>query len=161
MNGEDSLVIELPDAQRTFQLGVYLGQQLAAGTVLLLNGDLGAGKTTLVQGLGRGLGINDAIVSPTFTLINEYREGRIPLYHFDLYRLETQEISALNIELFGDGVEYPLGIIAIEWAELLPELPPQFLSIELQNLDEGRTARFQNQGSSVDLRSLNSYFLAH
>ncbi len=154
-------MIELPDAQRTFQLGVYLGQQLAAGTVLLLNGDLGAGKTTLVQGLGRGLGINDAIVSPTFTLINEYREGRIPLYHFDLYRLETQEISALNIELFGDGVEYPLGIIAIEWAELLPELPPQFLSIELQNLDEGRTARFQNQGSSVDLRSLNSYFLAH
>ena len=165
MTGNDSLVIDLLDAHRTFQLGIYLGQQLAAGTILLLNGDLGAGKTTLVQGLGQGLGIRDTIVSPTFTLINEYREGRIPLYHFDLYRLETQEISALNIELFGDGVEYPLGIVAIEWAERLPELPPQFLSIELQSVDnsvdQGRTARFQNQGTPVDLRSLNSYFLAH
>ena len=78
----------LPDATATFELGVCFGKHLQPGHILLLNGDLGAGKTTLIQGLGSGLGITDPIVSPTFTLLCEYLEGRIPLYHFDLYRLE-------------------------------------------------------------------------
>ena len=142
----DSLLIALPDTQATEQLGLYLGQTLTAGTVLLLKGDLGAGKTSLVQGIGKGLGIQDAIVSPTFTLINEYPEGRIPLYHFDLYRLEPQEIPDLNLALFWDGIEYPLGLVAIEWAERLLDLPPHFLSIELHSWEDGRVARVQLGG---------------
>ncbi len=73
----------LADASATRSLGITLGKFLPAGSVILLSGELGAGKTTLVQGIGEGLGITDPIVSPTFTLINEYTEGRLPLYHLD------------------------------------------------------------------------------
>src|SRR3712207_9003146 len=99
--------IFLADAQATRSLGVKLGQSLSAGSVILLQGDLGAGKTTLVQGIGAGLGITDSIVSPTFTLINEYPEGRLPLYHLDLYRLQPQEVEALQLETYWEGVEMP------------------------------------------------------
>ncbi|MEO1299369.1 MAG: tRNA (adenosine(37)-N6)-threonylcarbamoyltransferase complex ATPase subunit type 1 TsaE, partial [Cyanobacteria bacterium J06636_16] len=75
----------LPNEAMTRALGLWLGQHLEAGTVLLLQGDLGSGKTTLVKGIGQGLGIPEAIDSPTFALINEYPQGRIPLYHVDLY----------------------------------------------------------------------------
>lgn len=131
--------IFLFNAEATRSLGVKLGQSLPAGSVILLEGDLGAGKTTLVQGIGEGLGIEDAIVSPTFTLINEYPEGRIPLYHLDLYRLEPSEVEALNLESYWEGVEFPLGIIAIEWAERLPYLPPNYLCLHLTYCaDSGR-----------------------
>lgn len=123
--------IVLKDAQATRSLGVRLGQFLPVGSVILLEGDLGAGKTTLVQGIGEGLEIEDAIVSPTFTLINEYPEGRIPLYHLDLYRLEPSEIEALNLDSYWDGVECPLGIVAIEWAERLPYKPQSYLHLRL------------------------------
>ncbi|MER3476571.1 MAG: tRNA (adenosine(37)-N6)-threonylcarbamoyltransferase complex ATPase subunit type 1 TsaE, partial [Leptolyngbya sp. ERB_1_2] len=83
--------IDLKNPTETRSLGIQLGQTLPAGTVLLLQGDLGSGKTSLVQGIGEGLGIQDAIESPTFTLINEYLTGRVPLYHFDLYRLEPHQ----------------------------------------------------------------------
>jgi tRNA threonylcarbamoyladenosine biosynthesis protein TsaE len=106
--------------------------------VILLEGDLGAGKTTLVQGIGEGLGIIDSIVSPTFTLINEYSEGRIPLYHLDLYRLESAEVEALNLESYWDGVEFPLGIVAIEWAERLPYKPQSYLHLCLTDSPESR-----------------------
>lgn len=119
----------LTDAEATRSLGIRLGQSLPAGSVILLEGDLGAGKTTLVQGIGEGLGIIDSIVSPTFTLINEYSEGRIPLYHLDLYRLEPAEVEALNLESYWDGVEFPLGIVAIEWAERLPYKPQGYLHL--------------------------------
>ncbi len=121
----------LADAEATRSLGVRLGQSLPAGSTILLAGDLGAGKTTLVQGIGEGLGITDAIVSPTFTLINEYPEGRIPLYHFDLYRLQPAEVETLNPESYWEGIEIPLGIVAIEWAERLPYLPPKYLHVQL------------------------------
>ncbi len=97
----------------------------------MLEGDLGAGKTTLVQGIGEGLGITDAIVSPTFTLINEYPEGRIPLYHLDLYRLKPAEVEALNLESYWEGFEFPLGIVAIEWAQRMPYLPSSYLRLLL------------------------------
>lgn len=151
--------IALPNAQATMQLGIHLGQQLPPGTTLLLKGDLGAGKTTLVQGIGRGLGIDEGIVSPTFTLINEYPEGRIPLYHFDLYRLEPTEVPALNLPLFWEGGEYPLGIVAIEWAERLRDLPAHFLEIKLQSTASGRVALFQSQGAWVDLGALDYFRL--
>jgi len=123
--------ILLTNTQETRQLGIKLGRNLSAGTVILLSGDLGAGKTTLVQGIGQGLGISDPIVSPTFTLINEYLEGRLPLYHFDLYRLSLPEVEALNLETYWEGGEFSLGIVAIEWAEKLKYLPNNYLQIQL------------------------------
>ncbi|NEP12536.1 MAG: tRNA (adenosine(37)-N6)-threonylcarbamoyltransferase complex ATPase subunit type 1 TsaE [Symploca sp. SIO2C1] len=123
--------IFLADAEATEALGISLGESLPAGSVILLEGDLGAGKTTLVQGLGKGLGITEQIVSPTFTLINEYPEGRIPLYHLDLYRLQPPEIETLNLEMYWEGIEIPLGIVAIEWAERLPYKPLSYLKISL------------------------------
>ena len=86
------MILSLPDAEATRKFGITLGRSLLAGTVILLQGDLGAGKTTLVQGIAEGLEIQDSIESPTFTLINEYLAGRIPLYHLDLYRLEPEEM---------------------------------------------------------------------
>jgi len=141
----------LSDAQATRSLGVRLGESLRAGSVILLEGDLGAGKTTLVQGIGAGLGIADAIVSPTFTLINEYPEGRVPLYHLDLYRLDSEAAAALNLESYWDGVEMPLGIVAIEWADRLPYLPDSYLHLNLTYLSEGGR---QAQLISVSMGSL-------
>jgi tRNA threonylcarbamoyladenosine biosynthesis protein TsaE len=131
--------IFLTDAEATRSLGVRLGQSLPAGSVILLEGDLGAGKTKLVQGIGEGLGITDSIVSPTFTLINEYTEGRLPLYHLDLYRLKPAEVEALNLESYWEGMEVPLGIVAIEWAERLQYKPLSYLHLHLTySKDNGR-----------------------
>ncbi|MBW4689190.1 MAG: tRNA (adenosine(37)-N6)-threonylcarbamoyltransferase complex ATPase subunit type 1 TsaE [Komarekiella atlantica HA4396-MV6] len=123
--------IFLADAEATLRLGITLGESLSAGSVILLEGDLGAGKTTLVQGIGKGLGITELVVSPTFTLINEYTEGRLPLYHLDLYRLEPPEVAALNLETYWEGIEVIPGIVAIEWAERMPYKPDSYLSINL------------------------------
>ncbi|MEB3210691.1 MAG: tRNA (adenosine(37)-N6)-threonylcarbamoyltransferase complex ATPase subunit type 1 TsaE, partial [Leptolyngbyaceae bacterium] len=90
--------LDLPTAHDTNQFGQMLGRSLPAGSVVLLQGDLGTGKTALVKAIGQGLGIPDDIVSPTFVLVNEYHAGRIPLYHFDLYRLEPSQVGALMIE---------------------------------------------------------------
>ncbi len=121
--------ISLPDTEATLRLGVLLGQSLPAGSVILLEGNLGAGKTTLVQGIGEGLGITEAILSPTFTLINEYTEARLPLYHLDLYRLQLSQVEALNPEIYWEGMEVPPGIVAIEWAQRLPYQPSNYLRI--------------------------------
>ncbi|NEQ43419.1 MAG: tRNA (adenosine(37)-N6)-threonylcarbamoyltransferase complex ATPase subunit type 1 TsaE [Leptolyngbya sp. SIOISBB] len=126
----------LPTDRATFALGQWLGERLAVGTVLLLTGDLGAGKTTLTKGIGRGLDIPDEIDSPTFTLINEYDSGRLPLYHVDLYRLAGAESDRLFLESYWEGIEYPPGIVAIEWAERLRYLPPEPLKINLSHHPE-------------------------
>lgn len=123
--------LTLRDATATRELGVQLGKLLPPGSVVLLEGDLGSGKTTLVQGMGSGLGITDAIDSPTFTLVNEYLEGRSPLYHLDLYRLSPAEVAALSLETYWDGVEVEPGIVAIEWAQRLPAKPPSYLHLHL------------------------------
>ncbi len=140
--------ISLPTPQSTHALGVALGRSLSAGRVILLEGDLGSGKTTLVQGLGTALGIEEPIVSPTFTLIQEYPEGRVPLYHFDLYRLQPSEVSALCPETYWEGFESPLGIVAIEWSERLEYLPPHYLQIQISpHFEGGRQADFQLVGN--------------
>jgi tRNA threonylcarbamoyladenosine biosynthesis protein TsaE len=135
-------IFKLADAHATYALGMDLAKTLTAGSVLLLTGNLGSGKTTLVQGLARGLNIEDSIVSPTFTIINEYFNGRLPLYHLDLYRLTPVEVDDLHLESYWLGLETELGIVAIEWAERLLNLPPDYLRIELtyDNVD-GRIAR--------------------
>ncbi len=133
------MVINLPDVQATQALGQALGEQLPAGSVLLLTGNLGSGKTTLVQGLGKGLGIAE-IDSPTFTLINEYTHGRLPLYHIDLYRLSPAEADALFLETYWEGIEVEPGIVAIEWSEQLAHLPPAYIELALSYLPQGRRA---------------------
>lgn len=127
----------LPNATATRSLGVYLGRVLPVRSVLLLEGDLGSGKTTLVQGLGAGLGIQTAIDSPTFTLVNEYLDGRLPLYHLDLYRLTPLELANLHLEIYWEGVETDPGIVAIEWAERLPYKPESFITIRFDYGLEG------------------------
>ncbi|XGV96229.1 MAG: tRNA (adenosine(37)-N6)-threonylcarbamoyltransferase complex ATPase subunit type 1 TsaE [Leptolyngbya sp. BL-A-14] len=141
---DDAKTIFLPDAEATRSLGVKLGQLLPAGSTLLLEGDLGSGKTTLVQGLGEGLGIRGAIDSPTFTLVNEYLEGRIPLYHFDLYRLDKAAAAALYPETYWEGVEVDPGIVAIEWSERLLYKPFNYLEVSLAyDAEAGRRARLK------------------
>jgi tRNA threonylcarbamoyladenosine biosynthesis protein TsaE len=100
----------------TEQIAGRLAHTLAAGEVLLLSGNLGAGKTAFVRGLARGLGIDPADVSsPTFTLVHEYRGGRLPLYHVDLYRLERAATEELGLEELGASD----GVLAIEWPDRL------------------------------------------
>jgi len=121
--------IFLSGPEDTDRLGRWLGRRLAAGTLLALKGDLGAGKTSLTQGLARGLGVPDGcpVVSPTFTLANEY-PGRVPLYHLDLYRLEGDELFEAGLdEYFFRG-----GVCVVEWAEKAEDdLPAPRLEIEL------------------------------
>lgn len=137
----------LKDTEAMRELGIKLAQSLPAGSTILLEGDLGSGKTTLVQGIGLGLGITEPIVSPTFTLINEYNEGRIPLYHLDLYRLQPAEVAVLNLDSYWEGLDFPLGIVAIEWAERLPYQPQTYLKITLNySIETGRQASFVSEG---------------
>ncbi|MDX1977014.1 MAG: tRNA (adenosine(37)-N6)-threonylcarbamoyltransferase complex ATPase subunit type 1 TsaE [Pseudanabaenaceae cyanobacterium bins.68] len=119
-----SLVLTSCSAGDTQAIAFELGQLLLPGSVLWLSGDLGAGKTTFVQGLARGLGITEAVTSPTFSLIDQYSGGRLPLYHVDLYRLEPEQVPDLHLYAYWQGQDFQPGILAIEWAERLASLPP-------------------------------------
>jgi tRNA threonylcarbamoyladenosine biosynthesis protein TsaE len=123
--------------QETLRLGERLGRSASAGDLLLLRGDLGAGKTTLTQGIARGLGISGAVNSPTFTLIKEYA-GRLPLFHVDLYRLgDAAEVEALGIE---DYLERG-GVCVVEWADRGDPLwPADWLRLDLR-ADGARSRR--------------------
>jgi tRNA threonylcarbamoyladenosine biosynthesis protein TsaE len=147
MPNNTSLTLTLATLEQTQTLGRSLGSLLRAGTVLLLEGDLGTGKTSLVQGLGAGLGIADLIVSPTFALIHEYHEGHLPLYHFDLYRLTPAEVNALHLETYWLGLEMPLGIAAIEWPDRLKPWPASHLHFQLAYAAEGRIATLTAVGT--------------
>ena len=121
-------------AAQTRRLGNRLGELMAGGEVICLTGDLGTGKTCLVQGIGAGLGVVDRIVSPTFTLINEYRGGRLTLYHVDLYRI----VDARAALAFGlDDYLYGEGVCAIEWAARVRDVwPEEMLLISMRHIDE-------------------------
>ena len=143
--------LNLPNLQATHDLGVRLGKTLKPGTVLLLTGDLGTGKTSLVQGIGVGLGIEETLESPTFTLLNEYHDGRVPLYHLDLYRLTPSEVTELYLEGYWDGTEAPLGIMAIEWCDRLPYLPDRYLNLTLTHTETGRNLSWNAMGDSQEI----------
>lgn len=99
-----------------------LAAELEAGDVIALTGDLGAGKTTLAKAIAKGLGVEETLTSPTFTILQEYESGRLPLYHFDVYRVHSEE------ELFEIGMEdyfYRSGVCLIEWADLIEDLLPE------------------------------------
>jgi tRNA threonylcarbamoyladenosine biosynthesis protein TsaE len=152
----DDIQFFLADSIATQKLGKLLGEILPVSTTILLEGDLGTGKTTLVQGIGLGLGIKEQIVSPTFSLIDEYNEGRLPLYHLDIYRLSGDEIEAIHPEIYWEGIEVPPGITAIEWSQLLPFKPDRYLQIELTHTDsQQRQVHLQIFGDlAIDLRDL-------
>ncbi len=105
----------------TFDIGKHIGENAKAGDIITLSGDLGVGKTVFAQGVAAGLGIKDHVCSPTFTILQVYDDGRLPLYHFDTYRIEDPgEMEAIGYEdyFFGDGV------CIIEWPEMVDDLLP-------------------------------------
>ena len=123
-------ITETNSAEETFALGRRIGQQARAGEVYTLIGDLGVGKTVLTQGVAAGLGIEEPVNSPTFTIMQIYEEGRLPFYHFDVYRIgDVEEMDEIGYEdyFYGDG------ICLIEWANLIEEiLPPAYKKITIE-----------------------------
>ena len=120
--------------EETQRLGAELARHLQSGDVLALTGEIGSGKTTLVRGLAEGLGIPvSSVASPSFVLVREYRRGRIPLYHSDLFRLEgVPETMTVGLEEYYEGD----GVTVIEWANKIPTiLPEQFLEIRFETMD--------------------------
>lgn len=108
--------------EETFSIGEQLGREAVAGRVYTLIGDLGTGKTVFTQGVAAGLGIAGPVNSPTFTIMQVYEEGRLPFYHFDVYRIgDAQEMDEIGYEEYFYGE----GVCLIEWADLIPELLPQ------------------------------------
>lgn len=135
---------------RTAELARRLAGVLRPGTVICLDGDLGAGKTLFVQNLAAGLGVQGEVTSPTFNLMNLYEDGRLPLVHFDLYRLEQEyELDEIG---FYDYAENPDGLVLIEWAEKFPEcLPEDHIALEIQRTDveNERVLVFSLAGSAL------------
>lgn len=116
------MVIESNCEKETYELGCRLGQEARAGQVYALVGDLGVGKTVFTKGLAVGLGIEEPVSSPTFTIVQVYEEGRLPFYHFDVYRIgDAEEMDEVGF----DDYVYGEGVSLIEWANLIEEILPQ------------------------------------
>ena len=127
-------IIESNKEQDTYDLGYELGQHAKPGQVFTLVGDLGVGKTVFTKGLAAGLGITEPVSSPTFTIVQTYDEGRIPFYHFDVYRIgDVEEMEEIGFDeyIFGEGV------CLIEWANLIEEiLPPHYQTVRIEKVLE-------------------------
>jgi tRNA threonylcarbamoyladenosine biosynthesis protein TsaE len=114
--------IEVFSPEETFALGKKIGEEAAPGTLIALEGDLGVGKTVFTQGIAEGLGITEPISSPTFTILQTYEEGRLPLYHFDVYRIgDVDEMDEIGYEEY----VYGQGLSIIEWAGLIRDILPK------------------------------------
>ena len=130
------MILETNSPQETFSAGRQLGEKAFPGQVITLTGDLGVGKTVFTQGLAKGLGIEEPVNSPTFTIVQVYDEGRLPLYHFDVYRIgDISEMDEVGYEdcFYGDGVTL------IEWSNMIEEILPEHVktvTIE-KNLEKG------------------------
>ena len=130
------MVIETRSPEETFQFGEKLGREAKPGQIYTLNGDLGTGKTVFTQGFAAGLGITEPVNSPTFTIVQIYEEGRMPFYHFDVYRIgDVEEMDEIGYEdcFYGEGV------CLIEWAELIEEiLPEHVIAVTIEkDLEQG------------------------
>lgn len=116
------MTIETFDEKETFALGRRLGEKAAAGQIYTLSGDLGVGKTVFTKGFAKGLQVEEAVSSPTFTIVQVYDGGRLPFYHFDVYRIgELEEMDEIGYEDYFYGA----GVCLIEWADLIRELLPE------------------------------------
>ena len=124
------MVVETRSPEETFALGEKIGRTALPGQIYTLTGDLGVGKTVLTQGVAAGLGIREAVSSPTFTIVQVYEEGRLPFYHFDVYRIgDIEEMEEIGYDdyFFGNGV------CLIEWAELIADImPEENISIKIE-----------------------------
>ena len=130
------MVIETHDPEETFEVGRTIGMNAKPGQIYTLTGDLGVGKTVFTQGVAAGLGITEPVNSPTFTIIQEYEDGRLPFYHFDVYRIgDLEEIEEIGY----DDYFFGQGICLIEWAELIEEiLPEKRIEVTIEkNLEKG------------------------
>ena len=130
------MIIETRSPEETFILGKKIGEAALPGQVYTLNGDLGVGKTVFTQGVAAGLGITEAVSSPTFTIVQVYGEGRLPFYHFDVYRIgDIEEMEEIGY----DDYFFGQGICLIEWAKLIREiLPEKRISVTIEkDLDKG------------------------
>ena len=125
-------VRETYSAQQTWEAGRQMGLQAAAGQVTALTGDLGTGKTVFAQGFAAGLGISEAVNSPTFTILQVYEDGRLPLYHFDVYRIGDSEEM---LEIGWEEYVYGNGVCLIEWAELIRDLIDEIPKEKLQRVE--------------------------
>jgi tRNA threonylcarbamoyladenosine biosynthesis protein TsaE len=141
----------------TERLGAALAPRLRAGLVLFLHGELGAGKTTFVRGVLRGLGYTGAVKSPTYTLVEPYQMGGLTIYHFDLYRLnDPEELEFLGIRDYLEGS----GVCLVEWAERgVGVLPVPDVDIEIERQEEGRVVRFtsRTENGTMLLRGLATF----
>lgn len=116
------MITETHNSKETYELGFNMGKSAKAGDVYCLDGDLGVGKTVFTQGFAKGLGINEPINSPTFTIVQEYHEGRLPMYHFDVYRIgDITEMDEIGYEEYF----YSEGVCLIEWGNLISEIMPE------------------------------------
>ena len=130
------MIIETNSAEETYQLGKQMGEKVGAGEIYCLDGDLGTGKTVFTQGFAAGLGVEGPVNSPTFTILQQYDSGRLPLYHFDVYRIgDVEEMDEIGYEecFYGEGVTL------IEWSSLIREiLPDQVIRITIEkDLEKG------------------------
>lgn len=142
-------MIESFSAEDTFAIGKELGETTKKGQLYCLIGDLGVGKTVFTQGFAKGLGISEAISSPTFTVVQEYEEGKMPFYHFDVYRIaDVEEMEEIGYEDYF----YGKGVCLIEWANLIEEiLPNQYQVIRIEkDLEKGFDYRKVTIGSKEE-----------
>lgn len=141
--------LEINSAEEMQKLGASLAKAAKPHDLLLLNGDLGAGKTTMTQGLGRELGIHRPVKSPTFTIVREYREGKMPLFHMDFYRLENDDLSSIDLNSY---LAEP-GLVVIEWPQLImDDLPDGYLQLIIKRVDDSwnstkRVVEFEAKGA--------------
>lgn len=140
-------MINLNNLEETEKFGIFLGENLRPGDVLCLNGDLGAGKTTLTKSIAKGLGIDDYVTSPTFTIVNEYY-GDINLYHIDTYRLDDK----IDVEYLGfDEYFYSDGVTIVEWADKIRDaLPEEYMEINISSKDNKRILDIKYLGNRFD-----------
>ena len=140
-------MISLNNLEETEKFGLFLGENLRPGDVVCLNGDLGAGKTTLTKSIAKGLGIDDYVTSPTFTIVNEYY-GKIDLYHIDTYRLDDM----VDVDYLGfDEYFYSDGVTIVEWAEKIRDVfPEEYMEINIKSQDEKRDLAIKYVGNRFD-----------
>ena len=133
----------------TERIGAFLAEKLQPGTVIAYRGDLGAGKTAFTRGIAKGLGCTDCVTSPTYTIVNEYLSGRMPLFHFDMYRLASAE------DLWDIGWEDYLdrgGVCAVEWSENVEEALERFVLVNIEKIgDESRRITIEGGDLLADL----------
>ncbi|MBQ9762605.1 MAG: tRNA (adenosine(37)-N6)-threonylcarbamoyltransferase complex ATPase subunit type 1 TsaE [Oscillospiraceae bacterium] len=136
--------------KQTEEVGALLGKNLTPGAVIAYRGDLGAGKTAFTRGLARGLGCGEQVTSPTYTIVNEYLSGRIPLFHFDMYRLRSSD------DLWGIGWDDYLdrgGVCAVEWSENVADALEDAITVTIEKLGED-SRRITIEGGDLDASAL-------